>query len=207
MINNLQNTNFGTKIVVSPYKCNKKQYFRLFGGEKYVAPSYSMQEPEAKFLRGEGISLGAVVCTIGLIKPKIIKPDSEFFLCHVLPGVPIGAMKREITKGIADAQNKLRLKASELSVFLIGAEESDPWSMATAGHFVDSFEKNGIEYSAMLGQKGKSPSSNLHYDVSPDIVTIDFVGMDGIKSFDGLNNSFDIKKLAQGDTLEFRKGD
>lgn len=197
MISNSQNTNFGTKIVVSREAYDRKPlwFLRKFG--KSVEFPWTMKE--SKFLKRQGFTSGAVTCTSGILK---VKDGDEFYIFHINPDRKENSwsvVKNELVK----AQERLKQgnKDVVLEGFLIGANPQFLKSIEYAQDMMRFFKETGVHFSALLGQK--TPYADLHYSQPKDTVTIAFPYCREVKDFSGLEKTFSHVVIDDGDTIQF----
>lgn len=209
---NIQNTNFKSRIVVSSWAYREKPLYNLESMGKYVCGRWHIND--AKTLN-EGFSDGAGPCTIGFLKAKGMKKGYLFHLdpTHLfsLDSDDFGKLFEPIQKTITGVVENLRKQS--------GAEKPEVEGILTGGclKFEDSilqykklmelFDNLKVGYSALLGQKRFTAGTNMHASVPKDEYTLelsDCIAKTGSKEGDHaeLQKYFDVVKIRPEDTIE-----
>lgn len=201
MFNNLQNTNFGIKIIVSDLAYEKKPFSKLIEENKYINSPLTMQG--AKFLGDEGFTDGAIICTAGFLKAK---DGDEFFMFHLNPDNSENSWEK-IKTGFLNAEKRLSCcGAKGLEGFLIGADSSDKYGMGKADYIIDFFQKTRVKFSALIGQI-YMPWANLHYSLPKNEATVTFHNCESVKNIKGLKRFFSKVIEGNNDIFEFGEKD
>jgi hypothetical protein len=188
-INTQNQPNFKATIV-----CSKPAFHRalaLFPSSKYVGEALSFPEPK---MLNEGYSTGALICTMGFIKPKGAK---EGYLFHSVPG---GNSFWNIRRGLVPILEGFKNLKTGIEGILIGADATQRASMEHAENLMKLFDEYKVRYSALIGQTINSRRfTHMFAFAQGDVYVVD-CGLTP-KMGDGLSRSFDTVNFDRADTL------
>lgn len=193
MLNNLQNTNFKSKIIVSKNCFNSKPLLELKQQGKYVGFPWTMEQ--AKFFNEEGYTDNVGVCTAGILKQK---GGDKFFLFHLIPSCDW----EEVEKGLKGVCEAFKKTGKDIESFLIGGWIYKDMGMEEGINIVNLFQNLGVKTTALFGQKNFGGSA-LHYSLPKDEATIIFNDCNTVTDVNELKKPFSKIILGDCDSFEF----
>lgn len=198
MINNAQNTNFKSRIVVSQTAYNALPLASLSKQGKVVD---TWTPKGAKFLKEDGFTSRIEDCTAGIIKAK---GGDEFYMFHFDPKDKTENDWDKVEETLIAAQGRLR-KANPntpLEGFLVGAKIGYKSSVDQAWNLLNFLQDTGVKVSSLLLQ-AQNGVSNIHYSLPKDEMTICFNTFMSPRNEDELAYKFSHIE-PDGDMFEFR---
>lgn len=210
MLNNLQNTNFKSNIILSSsvYRSKPLDFFNVYAKNTcYVGKPWTMSE--SKILK-EGVSDLADVCTIGFLK---IKGAQEGYLFHSIPSNNFDIVKNYIKLTIDTFMKKSSLKNPQIEGILTGGAISSERSVNQYNKIMNLFDDLKISYSAILGRKSSEGVMNMYTSVPQDEYVLEHLGKNikdqgsKEKNIEKLNEYFEIVKIRPEDDITLEKND
>lgn len=197
MINNLQNTNFKSRIVVSSKAYNAKPLEELYKCGKSVEGPWTLKE--AKFLSDEGYTDGISTCVAGILKEK---NGNNFYIFHFYPHDNVNPWPK-LKRGLRAAIKKLKNgnPKAQLEGIMIGGKNHFIESKRQADNLVRLLKKSRINMTELLLQPGYG-ISDFHYSLHKDEMTFHFNFL--TRSHKDLGEHFEKIDIKDSDTFEFR---
>lgn len=196
MLNNLQNTNFGMKIIVTSEYNLFNKIWGLESQGKYVGSPWKMKD--ANFFNDEALTDGIGPCTAGFLK---VKDGDRFFMFHLIPTNPW----KEVEDKIVAVYDELKKGKDTMEGFLIGAVDyinNYGNSILQANNLSNLYKNLGIKFTALLGRYGCN-SEILHYSLPENKISITLNKKHIPESVEELKSSFSKIIRGDGDGFEF----
>lgn len=169
MINNSQNTNFKSRIVVSQTAYNALPLASLCKQGKSVD---IWTAKGSKFLKEDGFTSRIEDCTAGIIKAK---GGDEFYMFHFDPEEKTENDWDNVEKTLIAAQERLRKGNPRVPLegLLVGAKVEYKSSVDQAWNLLNFLQGTGVKVSSLLFQ-AQNGVSNIHYSLPKDEMTLCF---------------------------------
>lgn len=199
MINNLQNTNFKSRILISRQDYLAKPLVELRKSGRSVDSPWTMQQ--AGFFCTEGFTDDIEDCTAGILKAK---RGNEFYMFHFDPEEKFQNSWDKLEEGLSKVVDKLKNgnPNTPLEAFLVGSKLGYKNSVDQAWNLLGFLQERCVNVGAMLFQE-QNGLSHLYYSLPNDEMTVFTKGLNPIKDMNDLEYKYSC--IMQGNhQFEFR---